>query len=44
MHGRVHVAYACVDKDRFEFRDEISFKEGECKTQGIPISRIRAKS
>ena len=28
MHGRVHVAYACVDNDRFEFRDEIPFKEG----------------
>ena len=29
MHGRMHVAYACVfEKDRFKFRDEIPFKEG----------------
>ena len=28
MHGKVHVAYACVDCDRSEFQDEIPFKEG----------------
>ena len=28
MHGRVHVAYACVDFDCPEFRNEIPFKEG----------------
>ena len=31
MHGKVHVAYLRVhvfDNDRFEFQDEIRFKEG----------------
>ena len=28
MHGRMHVAYACVVFDCPEFRDEIPFKEG----------------
>ena len=30
MHGKVHVAYACVvsDCDCPKFRDEIPFKEG----------------
>ena len=32
------------DCDCPEFRDEIPFKEGKCKTREIPISEIRAKS
>ena len=32
------------DNDRFEFRDEIPFKEGKCKTREIQIYGIRAKS
>ena len=32
------------DKDRFEFQDEILLRRGECKTQKIPNSGIRAKS
>ena len=32
------------DYDRPEFRDEIYFKRGECKTQEIPNYGIRAKS
>ena len=38
LHMHVH------DSDCPEFRDEIPFKEGECKTREIPISGIRAKS
>ena len=34
-----------LDKDRFEFRDEIPFlRRGECKTREISITEIRAKS
>ena len=45
MHGRMHVAYACVVIVIVKnYGTKFLLRRGECKTREIPISGKRAKS